>query len=241
MNEVLSTFHQRVDAARAKLQEIDALVQAAAPASSLVSTPIRIVGASKAQSVESMRAFAQAGLKRFGENYLQEALAKKAALADEDIEWHFIGRIQSNKAKQVATNFDWVQTIDSLRLAQRLSHFRELSHPGDPINCCVQVNIDKEPQKGGVDPMEAPALVSEIGSLPGLRLRGLMAIPAALRSQALQKDAFNHIRKIFDEAKPLQPEFWDTLSIGMSGDYRLAISLHSNMVRLGTALFGPRT
>lgn len=236
MNEVLPTFEQQVETARIKLQRIEEAIQTAAP----TSNPIRIVGASKAQSVDAIRTFSRAGFKRFGENYLQEAETKMTALKNEGIEWHFIGRIQSRKAKQIATQFSWVQSIDGMRIAQRLSRFRELNRPNDPLNCCIQVNIDHEPQKAGINPDLVHSLVAVIRDLPGLKLRGLMAIPAPQTSQALQIDAFNRVRELFDSANPRQPEYWDTLSMGMSGDYPLAVRLGSTMVRLGTSLFGPR-
>ena len=202
---------------------------------------VRVVGASKAQSISTIRAFAEAGLRLCGENYLQEALPKLDALKAHTIEWHFIGHVQSNKAKLVAKHFNWVQTVHSFQAAMHLNAARSRSHPHDPLNCCIQVNIDEELQKAGVFLPEFKDLVAGIGELHGLRLRGVMAIPAPYANLSARMNSFERVKKLFDSVTPPQLEFWDTISVGMSDDYLTAIRCGANLVRLGTVLFGPRS
>lgn len=201
---------------------------------------VRLVAASKTQSVDTIRQFAELGIDKFGENYLQEAQPKINALSNHEIEWHFIGHVQSNKAKQVASQFTWVQTLDSLNLARRLSQARLASHPSQPLECCIQVNIDNEPQKGGVLAEELPELLDGLADMPGLRIRGLMAIPTPHPNLSDRKIAFRRLRNLFDRSNPPPNSAWDTVSMGMSEDYEDAIGCGANLVRLGTALFGPR-
>ncbi|MYD44645.1 MAG: YggS family pyridoxal phosphate-dependent enzyme [Gammaproteobacteria bacterium] len=231
------------DAQSAAQQKLAHIQQSIAAVQTEIDSPpetIRVIGASKAQSIETVIAFAEAGLCAFGENYLQEALPKLAALHSHKLEWHFIGRVQANKARQVAASFAWVQTLDSVRLAQRLSSARMTLSPHSPLNCCIQVNIDHEPQKAGVVPEAFDDLVMAAGELPGLRLRGVMAIPAAATNLASRIDSFNKVRALFQHAKPACSQHWDTVSLGMSGDYLDAIRCGANLIRLGTTLFGPR-
>ena len=201
---------------------------------------VRLIAASKTQSMETIKRFAVSGIRCFGENYLQEALPKLRALEDLKIEWHFIGHVQSNKAKQVASNFEWVQTLDSLKLAKRLNQARIDSHGDQPLNCCIQVNIDREPQKAGVLSEELPSFLDAVSELPGLKFRGLMAIPAPHSKLADRSRSFKQLRTLFDQARPPNPMAWDTLSVGMSSDYEEAIRCGANLIRLGTVLFGPR-
>jgi pyridoxal phosphate enzyme (YggS family) len=198
---------------------------------------IRILAVSKTRSVEEIRRAQSAGLRCFGENYLQEALAKIDQLGHQDFEWHFIGPIQSNKTRDLAAHFDWVQTVDRLKIAQRLSEQRSPSMRA--LNVCVQINIDNEPQKAGIAPQEALTLCRQISHLPGLKLRGLMAIPMASTEAEKQLASFTATRELFDRlcADGLA---LDTLSMGMSGDWQAAIRAGSNMIRIGTDIFGPR-
>ena len=184
-----------------------------------------------------MAALQAAGQHAFGENYVQEAMAKMRELGDIDIEWHLIGHLQSNKAKDVATHFDWVQSVDRVKLVDALAKQR----PADlgPLNLLVQVNIDDETSKHGCTPDDAEAICEAIAAQPLLALRGLMAIPAPSRDLEVRRAAFHAMRTLFDQLRLRFPSM-DTLSMGMSEDAALAISEGSTIVRIGTALFGPR-
>jgi pyridoxal phosphate enzyme (YggS family) len=180
----------------------------------------------------------------FGENYVQEARAKQADLARLSApdartpEWHLIGHLQSNKAKQAATLFDWVQTVDRETLVRELARHRPAGRL--PLNVLIQVNIDDEASKHGCSPADIPALAAAIGAQPRLALRGLMAIPAPLPDLERRRDAFRRMRALFEELTAQYPQS-DTLSMGMSEDFELAIAEGATMVRIGTALFGRRT
>lgn len=173
----------------------------------------------------------------FGENYLQEGLIKIHALSDLPIEWHFIGPIQSNKTKPIAENFAWVHSIDREKIAVRLASARPESLP--PLQVCVQVNVSGEVTKSGIAPEDAIALAKFISQQPRLKLRGLMAVPELTSATALQRDQFQIMRNIFDELKK-QGFDVDTLSMGMSEDMTIAIAEGATIVRIGTAIFGPR-
>ncbi len=178
-----------------------------------------------------------AGQLCFGESYLQEAINKIDQLKDTEIEWHFIGRVQSNKTRPIAEKFDWVHSIDKLKHAQRLNDQRPDSMP--PLNICLQINIDNEETKGGIKPEQAAEMIQQISQLPRLKLRGLMTLPSPTHHIDEQREPFHRLRELRDqlatEALPLE-----TLSIGMSDDMEAAIAEGSTMVRVGTAIFGPR-
>ena len=193
---------------------------------------VRLLAVSKARTVAEVRAAHRAGLTDFGENYVQEALAKMAALADLDIAWHFIGAIQSNKTRDIARCFHWIHTVDRSRIASRLDAAAQR-----PLDVCIQVNIDAEPHKAGVAPDALSSLAAHIVGLPRLRLRGLMAIP---RPDGNSRDSFRRTRQLFDALAPQAGPYWDTLSIGMSADFETAIEEGATIVRIGTAIFGPR-
>lgn len=178
-----------------------------------------------------------AGIRCFGENYLAEAAAKQDALAQLDLEWHFIGPIQSNKTRAIARRFDWVQSVDRARIIRRLGEQRPDEKP--PLNVLLQVNIDDEPQKAGCTPEDIDALAARIAEFPKLVLRGLMAIPSAEHSPEQTRAAFARMRRLFGSLQATHPAI-DTLSMGMSGDLETAIAEGATMVRVGTALFGPR-
>ena len=199
---------------------------------------VRLLAVSKKQALLKIREAASAGQRDFGENFVQEGIAKIAALADLDLNWHFIGHLQSNKTRVVAENFDWVHTIDKLKTAQRLSQQR----PGDlpPLNVCLQVNVDDEASKSGIAPAAVAELAHACSELPGLRLRGLMCLPAMRDGFEEQRKPFAALRKLRDEVTQSGVEM-DTLSMGMTADYRAAIFEYATMVRIGTALFGART
>lgn len=196
---------------------------------------VQLLAVSKTHPSESLREMYQTGQRAFGENYLQEALDKIETLNDLDIEWHFIGHVQRNKTKHLASSFAWVHGVDRLIIAERLSSQREASQPA--LNICLQVNIDAQETKDGCQPNEVAELVKNISQLPHLKLRGLMVIPAPNNTRA-----FSDAKQLFEEVKSehAHPEDWDTLSMGMSGDMTEAIAAGSTMVRVGTALFGAR-
>lgn len=196
---------------------------------------VQLLAVSKTHPSESLREMYQTGQRAFGENYLQEALDKIENLNDLAIEWHFIGHVQRNKTKHLAASFAWVHGVDRLMIAERLSKQREADQAA--LNICLQVNIDAQESKDGCQPNEVAELVKNISQLPYLKLRGLMVIPAPNNTHA-----FLNAKQLFDAVKQehAQPEDWDTLSMGMSGDMVEAIAAGSTMVRVGTALFGAR-
>ena len=199
---------------------------------------ISLLAVSKKQPLEKIVEAAAAGQRDFGENFVQEGLDKIQAASNADLAWHLIGHLQSNKTRVVAEYFDWVHTIDKLKTAARLSQQRPARL--QPINICLQVNIDDEPGKSGVRVDNVRALAVACAELPGIRLRGLMCLPAIRQGFAAQREPFARLRQIFED---LQPEglSLDTLSMGMSGDFRAAIFEGATIVRIGTALFGERT
>ena len=198
---------------------------------------ITLLGVSKTRPAADIRAAAEAGLNDVGENYLQEALGKQAELSDLSLCWHFIGPIQSNKTRALAEHFDWVHSIDRLKIARRLSEQRPPELP--PLQVCLQVNISAEESKAGVLPGELPALAREVAELPHLQLRGLMAIPAAHSEFEAQRQPFAALRRALESLREEHPGL-DTLSMGMSADLDAAIAEGATILRIGTALFGPR-
>ena len=212
-------------------------VRLAAEKSQRAAGDIRVLAVSKTHPAEAIRAAHRHGLDHFGESYLQEALAKIAALAELPVTWHFIGPIQSNKTRSIAEHFAWVHSVDRGRIARRLSDQR----PGDlpPLQVCLQVNISGEQSKSGVDPQDLPRLAAEVLELPRLRLRGLMAIPAPTGDPAQQRAAFSRLRGQLAQLGALAPGL-DTLSMGMSDDLEAAIAEGATIVRVGSGIFGSR-
>lgn len=196
---------------------------------------VQLLAVSKTHPSDALRVMYATGQRTFGENYLQEALDKIEALQDLAIEWHFIGHVQRNKTKHLAEKFAWVHGVDRLIIAERLSSQRLDS--AEPLNICLQVNIDGQDSKDGCAPEEVATLVEQISQLPRLRLRGLMVIPAPNNLKA-----FADAQALFEQVKEhhAHPDDWDTLSMGMSGDLEAAVAAGSTMVRVGTALFGAR-
>ena len=196
---------------------------------------VQLLAVSKTHPSQSLREMYQAGQRSFGENYLQEALTKIDELQDLEIECYFICHVQRNKTKHLAEKFDWVHGVDRLIIAERLSSQRMDSRK--PLNICIQVNIDGQDSKDGCQPDEVAELVKQISQLPNIRLRGLMVIP-----EHENHAAFADAKVLFEQVKAqhAQPQDWDTLSMGMSGDLDVAIAAGSTMVRVGTALFGAR-
>lgn len=198
---------------------------------------VQLLPVSKTRPAADIARLASTGYRAFGESYLQEALGKQEALTGLDLEWHFIGPIQSNKTRPIAHHFDWAHSVDREKIARRLSAQR----PADlsPLNVCLQVNISAEAAKSGASPDALCALASCVGALPGLRLRGLMAIPARESDFERQRAAFRRLREAFDilNADGLA---LDTLSMGMSGDLEAAIAEGATLVRVGSDIFGAR-
>jgi len=198
---------------------------------------VRLIAVSKTQPAAAIRALAALGQTDFGENYLQEALPKIAALADLSLTWHFIGQLQANKTRAVAEHFHWVHTLDRERIAVRLNEQRSVHAP--PLNVCIQVSLEDEPGKGGLSRADLAALARKVVELPRLRLRGLMCIPPPRDGFEAQRQLFaelaDNARELREQGMPL-----DTLSMGMSGDLEAAVAAGSTCVRIGTAIFGER-
>ena len=199
---------------------------------------VTLLAVSKAQPANKVRAVAEMGVRDFGESYVQEALDKIEALSDLSLTWHFIGRLQANKTRLVAASFDWVHGVDRLKIAERLSEQRPFHAP--PLNVCLQVNIAGEASKGGVEPAELPALATAVAALPRLKLRGLMCIPPDEEDPSRQRAWFASMRRTLESLNAAGAKL-DTLSMGMSGDFESAILEGATIVRVGTAVFGPRT
>jgi pyridoxal phosphate enzyme (YggS family) len=221
----------------ANLQAVHARIDAAARNSGRNPGAVRLLAVSKTWPAAAVREAAAAGQRAFGENYVQEGLEKVAALAALGLEWHFIGPLQSNKTRVVAAAFDWVHSVDRLKIAERLSEQRPAGLP--PLQVCLQVNVSGEATKSGVELAAVPALARQIATLPGLRLRGLMAIPAPTDDYAQQCLAFRRLREVFQQLTGDGMSL-DTLSIGMSHDLEAAVAEGATMVRIGTAIFGER-
>lgn len=219
------------------LQAVLARVDRATREHRRASGAVRLLAVSKTWLAADVREAALAGQRAFGENYVQEGVAKVAELADLGLEWHFIGPLQSNKTRVVAEHFDWVHSIDRLKIAERLAEQRPAALP--PLSVCLQVNVSGEATKSGVAPDAVEDLARRVAALPGLRLRGLMAIPAPAADFAAQRLPFRRLREIYEQLRagglPL-----DTLSMGMSHDLEAAIAEGATLVRVGTAIFGER-
>ena len=230
---------------QARLELVRGRIERAARAAGRDPRTVALVAVSKTFGADRIREAITAGQHRFGENYLQEAVAKidqiAASSAADPPEWHFIGPIQSNKTRELAERFDWVQSLDRLRIAQRLSAQRPADRPA--LNVLLQVNVSAEASKHGVSPAELPDLARQVAALARLRLRGLMAIPEPTSDQARQHAAFARMRELFEQLRGdlAGPGVdLDTLSMGMSDDLEAAVAEGSTMVRIGTAIFGAR-
>jgi hypothetical protein len=198
---------------------------------------VKLLAVSKTKPVSDIVQAYEAGQRLFGENYVQEGVEKIQMLQSHgNIEWHFIGPLQSNKTRLVAENFDWVQAVDRLKIAQRLN---DQVTPNKILNVCIQVNIDDDDNKAGIGVSELDDFAKAIAQLPNLMLRGLMTVPKANQSEAQQTTSFNHMSMLFETLRKAYPSV-DTLSMGMSGDMQNAINNGSTMVRVGTAIFGSR-
>ena len=228
----------------ANLQAVEATIKAAVEAAGRPRSTVQLLAVSKTFPAESVLEAMAAGQRAFGENYLQEGVEKIAAVAraqpaplDKPVEWHFIGPIQSNKTRPIATSFAWVHTVERLKIAQRLSEQRPPEM--GPLHICLQVNISGEATKSGAKPEELPELARQVAQLPNLRLRGLMAIPEPQTDPALQRAAFARLRALAERLRA-GGLMLDTLSMGMSGDMAAAIAAGATIVRVGSAIFGAR-
>jgi pyridoxal phosphate enzyme (YggS family) len=224
-----------------KLQAVDATICAASKAAGRDRASVQLLAVSKTFPAAAVLEAVAAGQRAFGENYLQEALDKIAAVAaalpTEPVEWHFIGPIQSNKTRPIAASFGWVHTVERLKIAQRLSEQRPAGLP--PLNVCIQVNISGEASKSGASPEQLPELARQVAALPNLKLRGLMAIPEPETDPAKQRAAFARLRALAGQLREDGLEL-DTLSMGMSADLAAAIAEGATIVRVGSAIFGSR-
>ena len=231
MNQIASkTARERLDRTR---ERIDAACRDAdRPAGA-----VRLLAVSKRKPVEAIRELHELGQRAFGENYVDEGVEKIAALGDLNLEWHYIGPIQSNKTKLIAAHFDWVESIDRAKIVRRLDDQRPEGLA--PLNVLIQVNLDDESQKAGCAPEEIAELADRIAETEHLKLRGLMAIPAPREDEADQRAVFAKLRRLFEQLKERHPQV-DTISAGMTGDLEAAILEGSTEIRIGTALFGPR-
>jgi len=219
-------------------QRLSATLQSLENAAIAAHRPVpRLLAVSKTQTAAAIAALAAAGQHAFGENYVQEAQAKIGELAAQELEWHLIGHLQSNKAELAANLFDWVQTVDRTKLVAALARFRQGGRA--PLNVLIQVNIDDEASKHGCDPRDIPGLAIAIAAEPRLVLRGLMAIPAPHPDIEMRRAAYRRMAGLFADLAMRHPQA-DTLSMGMSDDFPLAVAEGATMVRIGTALFGSR-
>jgi pyridoxal phosphate enzyme (YggS family) len=216
------------------VRRVRAQIAEAASACGRDPSEIRLVAVSKRKPTELIRAAFAAGITDFGENYLQEAVEKTESLRDIDVTWHFIGAIQSNKTRSIAQHFHWVHTVASEKIARRLS---EQCPPDRTLNVCLQVNVDQDPNKAGVSPEHAGKLLASALAMPRLRLRGLMTI---LQQDTDPAAGYRHLAELWTALKASAGPHWDSLSMGMSGDFEAAIAAGATHVRIGTAIFGAR-
>jgi PLP dependent protein len=231
---IMTIISQQLGAVRERLQ-------AACVAAGRSPDSVALLAVTKTHGPDAVAHAVAAGQRAFGENYVQEGVDKIRALRASHpgvaLEWHCIGPLQTNKTRLVAEHFDWVHTIDRLKIAQRLSEQRPAHLP--PLQVCVQVNVDGGGNKSGVSPADLPALAQAVAALPGLRLRGVMAIPEPAATFEAQKALFMSVKSTFDALSGVSPG-WDTLSMGMSADLEAAVAAGSTLVRVGSAIFGAR-
>lgn len=222
-----------------KLANVTARIKRAAESAGRNAADVTLLAASKSQPAEQLRLAFAAGARRFGENYLQEALDKQRQLTDlSDIQWHFIGPIQSNKTRAIAEHFNWVHSVDRVKIAQRLNDQRPAAL--GPLNICLQVNIDNEPSKSGVSLEQLDELALRVAQMPHLALRGLMAIPAPRNTDA-SHCSFARVATALKQLRHQHPNCpLDTLSMGMSADLEAAVTAGATIVRIGSDIFGPR-
>lgn len=227
----MTTSHPRRDAVLTRIRDAEARYHRRAG-------DVNLLAVSKRHAPDAIRSLHAAGQEHYGENYLQEALDKQAELTDLHLVWHFVGALQSNKTREAAAHFDWVHTVDRERIARRLGSQRP-DHL-DPLQVCIQVNVSGEPQKAGCEPEELRGIAEAVADEPRLRLRGLMTLPEPANDFEVQRQPFAMLRGLFEALNDDGFDL-DTLSMGMSADLEAAIAEGATWVRVGTALFGPRT
>ncbi len=222
------------------ISSIQRRLQQAASDAGRTPNEVLLLAVSKTRTSTQIKAALAAGINSFGENYLQEALEKIDQLSSAELDWHFIGPLQSNKTRLAAENFSWIHSVDRLKIAQRLSDQRPSTMA--PLNLCLQINIDNEPSKSGFSAQQALAAAADIANLPNVKLRGLMAIPQSRTDLKAQRTPFIKLRQLKDQINSLldNSQKLDTLSMGMSGDMDAAILEGATIVRVGTDIFGPR-
>ena len=201
---------------------------------------VRVLAVSKTRSSAEIRLAYDSGIENFGENYVQEAVQKIHELRDLPLTWHYIGGIQSNKTKDLARYFQWVHSIDRANIASRLDAARAEFRPNNPLNVCLQLNLDEEVQKSGVTAQDVEELLQHTKQLTHLRVRGFMTIPKPHSDSSSIQEGFRQAAELFRKYRDIGDDNWDTLSMGMSGDFANAVSERATLVRLGTVLFGPR-
>jgi pyridoxal phosphate enzyme (YggS family) len=219
-----------------RFNSVNSLIREAELSANRNPNSVQLLAVSKTKPASNIESAYQTGQQHFGESYVQEAVTKQQELTDCDIVWHFIGPIQSNKTKLIAAHFDWVHSVDRLKIAKRLSEQRPLNSP--PLNICLQVNISGEDSKSGVMLDQLPQLINEVNDLSNLKLRGVMAIPEPETDFTAQREPY---KKLYQAVMQLNMPELDTFSFGMSGDLKAAIAEGSTVVRIGTALFGARS
>jgi pyridoxal phosphate enzyme (YggS family) len=217
-----------------RLEQVQTRIQVACQASTRPDQPVRLVAVSKRQPTTAIRALSAFGQRDFGESYIKEAIGKQEALSDLDICWHFIGPVQGNKTRLIASHFDWLHSLDRLRIAQRLNNQRPDGRP--PLNVFIQVNVSGEDSKSGCTPAELPSLITALAELPRLQLRGLMCLPEKSTGPQLRQQ-FALLRQLAGHHLPPEQRL---LSMGMSADLEIAIAEGADIIRVGTDLFGPR-
>ncbi len=220
-----------------RLAAVRARIEAAARRAGRDPAGVRLLAVSKQQPVEAIAAAADAGQREFGENYVREGVPKIEALRGRPLSWHFIGQLQANKSREVAEHFQWVHTVDRERIATRLDAQRP--HYAAPLDVLLQVRLGDEPGKGGVDPGDLPRLAEFVAGLPRLRLRGLMCLPPPATEETAQRAPFARLRGLLEDLNA-RGHTLDTLSMGMSADLEAAVLEGATIVRIGTAVFGPR-
>ena len=215
-------------------------IKVACDSSGRDNSSVRVLAVSKTRSSAEVRAAYDSGIENFGENYVQEAVQKIHELRDLPLTWHYIGGIQSNKTKDLARYFQWVHSIDRVNIASRLNAARAVFRPNNPLNVCLQLNLDEEVQKSGVSARGVEELLQHTRQLRHLRVRGFMTIPKPNSDSSFIQEGFRQAAELFRKYRDTDDNNWDTLSMGMSNDFAIAVAEGATLLRLGTVLFGPR-
>jgi len=223
-----------------QIQMVHHAIKVACDSSGRGNGSVRVLAVSKTRSSAEIRLAYDSGIENFGENYVQEAVQKIHELRDLPLTWHYIGGIQSNKTKDLARYFQWVHSIDRANIASRLNAARAEFRPNNPLNVCLQLNLDEEVQKSGVSARDVEELLRHTKQLTHLRVRGFMTIPKPNSDSAFIQEGFRQAAELFRKYRDIGDDNWDTLSMGMSNDFAIAVAEGATLLRLGTVLFGPR-